>query len=83
MKNIERTRGMAQWLRALAVFPEDLGSIFSTYIAAQNPFETLVGGGGECAGRAGWWCPSPSGGLHGYCTHLLPLPAHRQNIRRK
>ena len=33
---------MDQLLKILAVFPEDLGSIPSTYKAAQNAFETLV-----------------------------------------
>jgi hypothetical protein len=36
---------MAHWLRALAVLPEDPGSIPSTHMAAQNHSITLVPGG--------------------------------------
>jgi hypothetical protein len=34
-----RAGKVAQWLRALATLPEDLGLILSTHVAAQNHIE--------------------------------------------
>jgi hypothetical protein len=42
---VRRTGKMAQWLRALAALPKDLGSIPSTYKEAHKPSVNLVLGG--------------------------------------
>jgi hypothetical protein len=56
---------MAQWLRALAAFPEDTGSSLSTHMAVHNPVsENLV----------------PFSGLQEHCTHIVHRHTCRQNI---
>ena len=41
---IKRNREMAQWLKALAAFPEDLGSIPSNEMVAHNWLQLLFQG---------------------------------------
>lgn len=37
IKKVRRAREMVQWLRPLAVFPEDQGSMLSNHMVVYNP----------------------------------------------
>jgi hypothetical protein len=50
---------MIQWLKVLAVFPEDPGLVLSTHMAAHNYLMPLSG------------APIPSIGVHGDCMHVV------------
>jgi imidazoleglycerol phosphate synthase glutamine amidotransferase subunit HisH len=59
---------MAQWLRALAVLPEDLSSVPSTHDGSQPSVTPVLGGN-----------LMPSSGLHGHCMHIVHNYTSRHN----